>query len=192
MQFGGKLCSSFSVRPRSFPLSVSFKVTDFAETGSLPTFRPQAKYGRSDADCPDCLARFFGSNFIHTQRELLCVLATASLFDLTILLSEPNDSYQIGSLPSLAITDMDPKDLPPVLWTHPNPRETQMTEFMLHIEEKYKVQLETYQDLHNWSINCPSAFWEELWRFLKVKAVLSQAGQGLIQVDPLPHCTDNS
>ena len=55
-----------------------------------------------------------------------------------------------------------------LLWTHPNPDSTRMTEFMRKVNGKYGLQLKTYEDLYRWSIDSLSEFWSEVWDFTGV------------------------
>jgi acetoacetyl-CoA synthetase len=55
-----------------------------------------------------------------------------------------------------------------LLWTHPNPDSTRMTEFMRKVNGKYGLHLKTYEDLYRWSIDSLSEFWSEVWDFTGV------------------------
>ena len=55
-----------------------------------------------------------------------------------------------------------------LLWTHPNPDSTRMTEFMRKVNGKYGLHLKTYEDLYRWSIDSLSEFWGEAWDFTGV------------------------
>jgi acetoacetyl-CoA synthetase len=55
-----------------------------------------------------------------------------------------------------------------LLWTHPNPDSTRMTEFMRKVNGKYGLQLKTYENLYKWSIDSLSEFWSEVWDFTGV------------------------
>ncbi|PBP24094.1 acetoacetyl-CoA synthase [Diplocarpon rosae] len=58
----------------------------------------------------------------------------------------------------------------PLLWTHPDPESTRMMKFMRGVNNKFGRKLETYDDLHKWSINNISEFWGEVWDFTGVTA----------------------
>ena len=60
--------------------------------------------------------------------------------------------------------------LPDLLWQHRDPTATRLDEFRKLIEAKYKVKLETYEDLRQWSINNLSQFWGQVWDFTHVRA----------------------
>lgn len=61
--------------------------------------------------------------------------------------------------------------LPPhLLWQHKNPTATRLYEFKQLIEAKHKVELKTYEDLRQWSINNLSKFWGQVWKFTHVRA----------------------
>ncbi|KAF2138648.1 uncharacterized protein K452DRAFT_290301 [Aplosporella prunicola CBS 121167] len=59
---------------------------------------------------------------------------------------------------------------PRKLWKHPSPRSTKMWAFLQHINQKYGLQLQTYKELHAWSIEHIDAFWSEVWHFVGIKA----------------------
>ena len=54
------------------------------------------------------------------------------------------------------------------LWTHPDPSSTQMAAFMRAVNTKYRLKLNSYEDLYNWSIKDIDAFWGEVWVFTGV------------------------
>lgn len=51
----------------------------------------------------------------------------------------------------------------PPLWTPSDPSHSQTTLFRQHVNAKYSLQLETYEDLWRWSCRERSAFWSEVW-----------------------------
>ncbi|KAH8672530.1 hypothetical protein BGZ60DRAFT_405062 [Tricladium varicosporioides] len=61
------------------------------------------------------------------------------------------------------------------LWTHPTPKSTQMWAFKERVEKKYNVTLNSYNDLHNWSIKNIADFWRETCLFTSVHAVRANA-----------------
>lgn len=73
---------------------------------------------------------------------------------------------------------MDKQDLPEafnglplnLLWQHKDPTATRLYEFRKLIEAKFRVKLETYEDLRQWSINNLSKFWGQVWEFTHVRA----------------------
>ncbi|KAF2087845.1 acetoacetate-CoA ligase [Saccharata proteae CBS 121410] len=56
------------------------------------------------------------------------------------------------------------------LWVHPAPKSTPMWAFLQHVNGKHGVQLQTYKDLHQWSVDNISAFWGEVWHYVGIKA----------------------
>jgi len=56
------------------------------------------------------------------------------------------------------------------LWTHPSPESTEMYDFMQMLNKKKSLELKTYDDLHEWSINNIAAFWEAVWQFTGVRS----------------------
>ena len=45
---------------------------------------------------------------------------------------------------------------------------TNLFEFQRIINEKYRLKIDNYIDLHNWSINNIESFWEEIWLYSKI------------------------
>ncbi|GAB1370489.1 acetoacetate--CoA ligase [Candidatus Kapaibacterium sp.] len=43
-----------------------------------------------------------------------------------------------------------------------------MDKFRLHVNEKYKQNLNNYHDLYQWSIDYPANFWQTLWEYFDV------------------------
>lgn len=56
-----------------------------------------------------------------------------------------------------------------ILWSPKLGNETQMDEFRCHVNKKYALTLENYQDLWQWSVDYTSKFWEEFWIFSNLK-----------------------
>lgn len=56
------------------------------------------------------------------------------------------------------------------LWRHPEPQKSQLYAFQQHVAQKHGVKGETYNDLYEWSIQRPAAFWEEVWHYTGIKA----------------------
>ncbi|RVX65930.1 hypothetical protein B0A52_10237 [Exophiala mesophila] len=56
------------------------------------------------------------------------------------------------------------------LWRHPRPETTQFYAFQQHLRKKYRLESDSYSDLWKWSIDNPSAFWEEIWHYTGIKA----------------------
>ncbi|KAI3323228.1 acetoacetate-CoA ligase [Xylariaceae sp. AK1471] len=55
--------------------------------------------------------------------------------------------------------------IPRKLWEHPNPKSTQMYSFMQLINQKYHLNLMTFQDLYQFSVNKRSEFYAEVFKF---------------------------
>ncbi|KAI9813571.1 MAG: hypothetical protein M1826_002484 [Phylliscum demangeonii] len=56
------------------------------------------------------------------------------------------------------------------LWRPTAPEKTQMYHFKEQISQKYQVHLADYNDLYRWSIAHLPLFWQEVWRFTRIKA----------------------
>ncbi|CAO3642930.1 unnamed protein product [Cunninghamella echinulata] len=52
---------------------------------------------------------------------------------------------------------------PKCLWTPSHPEKTEMEKFKLAVNEKHNLKLENYQDLYEWSVTEPEAFWSLVW-----------------------------
>ncbi len=59
------------------------------------------------------------------------------------------------------------------LWRHPNPESTELYKFQQHVIRKHQLKGQTYNDLWQWSIDHPSAFWQEVWSYTGIKATKS-------------------
>lgn len=58
----------------------------------------------------------------------------------------------------------------PELWRHSNPKDTQFYAFQQHVKQKHNIAGESYEDLWQWSVDNPAAFWEEIWHYTGIKA----------------------
>ena len=58
----------------------------------------------------------------------------------------------------------------PVMWSPTDKRvkSSQMHEFMSYINEEYDLLLTDYFDLHKWSIENKTQFWESIWDFFEI------------------------
>ena len=58
----------------------------------------------------------------------------------------------------------------PILWSPPDERakSSQMFRFLQNVNEKYKLDLDSFSKLHNWSIDNKSNFWTSIWDFFKI------------------------
>ena len=45
-----------------------------------------------------------------------------------------------------------------------------MWRFLLHVNQKYGLQLNGYPDLYKWSVDNAALFWGEVWHFVGIKA----------------------
>ncbi|GAM90649.1 hypothetical protein ANO11243_086940 [Dothideomycetidae sp. 11243] len=57
-----------------------------------------------------------------------------------------------------------------VLWTHPDPKSTQMWDFMNAVGRKYKQEFTTYDQLHKWSTENVADFWAETWHHVGIRS----------------------
>lgn len=60
--------------------------------------------------------------------------------------------------------------MPRLLWQHKDPTSTRMYEFKTLLEKQHDVKLDTYRDLHQWSVDNIGKFWEHVWEFTGIVA----------------------
>ncbi|KAI0457930.1 hypothetical protein F5B21DRAFT_56895 [Xylaria acuta] len=58
--------------------------------------------------------------------------------------------------------------IPRKLWEHPNPKSTQLWEFMQLVNQKYRLDLTTFQDIYQFSVEKRSEFYDEVFRFSRL------------------------
>jgi acetoacetyl-CoA synthetase len=75
------------------------------------------------------------------------------------------------------------------IWRHPFPKTTRLDAFRRHINRKYKLNLETYGQLHKWSIDELETFNEEIWTVcgLTYSVPPSRVADGLDKMWPPPN-----
>ncbi|KAI1754520.1 acetoacetate-CoA ligase [Xylaria castorea] len=59
-------------------------------------------------------------------------------------------------------------DIPRKLWEHPDPKSTQLWEFMQLINRKYRLNLTTFQDIYQFSVEKRSEFYDEVFKFSRL------------------------
>lgn len=75
-----------------------------------------------------------------------------------------------------------------LLWENPNPTASYMWEFLQKVNKKYNLELSTYDQLYDWSIDSLPEFWEEVWAFTGVRAVAGlEDGEHLNEEKPFKH-----
>jgi len=57
-----------------------------------------------------------------------------------------------------------------ILWRHPNPETTQMWHFLQEVNNKYGLELKTFHDLYQWSIEHIADFWLMTWLHVGIQA----------------------
>jgi len=55
-----------------------------------------------------------------------------------------------------------------VMWRPKLGNKTQMDEFRCHVNKKFDLKLESYQELWQWSVDQYSEFWKEFWSFSRL------------------------
>ena len=58
----------------------------------------------------------------------------------------------------------------PVMWAPSDERikSSQMFKFIKYNNDKYNLNLNSFADLHSWSVNNKSDFWSSIWDFFKI------------------------
>ena len=61
------------------------------------------------------------------------------------------------------------------LWSPKNISETQIYKFIQRINEVFSQNINTYDELHKWSVNNLNHFWREAWHFCKIDGTLQES-----------------
>ena len=75
------------------------------------------------------------------------------------------------------------------LWS-PSPERVEATQVMAFLREtnrRHQSRLQTYRDLHAWSVQNPDLFWDQLWDFCGV--IGEKGGRRAINLDAMPGAT---
>jgi len=75
-----------------------------------------------------------------------------------------------------------------LLWEHPDVQSTRMDVFRRHVNRKYNLRIQSYAELHAWSVEKHIAFAQEIWDFcgVQVSAAPLCVGTGLDRMWPRP------
>lgn len=57
-----------------------------------------------------------------------------------------------------------------LLWRHSSPKSTAMYQYLQQVNKTYGLQLETYPELHQWSVDNIDQFWQSVWDFVGIRA----------------------
>lgn len=73
-------------------------------------------------------------------------------------------------------------------WTHPAPALTRLDAFRRYVNRTYNVRLQTYSDLHTWSVTDVPAYCESVWRFVGLvsSSLPTAVADGLDRMWPRP------
>jgi len=63
--------------------------------------------------------------------------------------------------------------------------QAQMTQFARHVVRKYKLELNTYPEFYQWTVDNPEEFWSEVWDWCGVVAA-KKGGTVLVDGDKMP------
>ncbi|EME47277.1 hypothetical protein DOTSEDRAFT_122544 [Dothistroma septosporum NZE10] len=76
-----------------------------------------------------------------------------------------------------------------VLWQHPSPKDSKLWDFLQTVNQKHNKNIQTYHELHQWSIDNVSESWGDIWNYVGIRA--SQPYQKVLSDDktmyPRPH-----
>jgi hypothetical protein len=56
-----------------------------------------------------------------------------------------------------------------LLWKHPSPQSTPMYQFLELVNKTHGLQLCSYQELYQWSIENTTDFWQRAWDFVGIR-----------------------
>ncbi|KAF8243555.1 acetoacetyl-CoA synthase [Wilcoxina mikolae CBS 423.85] len=56
-------------------------------------------------------------------------------------------------------------DMPRLLWRHPDPKSTGLERFRVHANAKHELNLQTYKEIQQWSVDKLADFWETVWHY---------------------------
>jgi acetoacetyl-CoA synthetase len=76
---------------------------------------------------------------------------------------------------------------PPILW-QPSPEQieaAQLTEFARRVVRKYRLELNSYPEFHDWTVANPERFWSEVWDFCGVISA-KKGSTVLVDGDKMP------
>jgi acetoacetyl-CoA synthetase len=62
---------------------------------------------------------------------------------------------------------------------------SQMTQFLNTVEKDFNLTLDSYRDLHQWSVNYPAQFWKAIWSFCDIQTSVPY-DEVLIDADKFP------
>ena len=68
--------------------------------------------------------------------------------------------------------NVSPEEVQPgqELWRHPDPKSTQMWDFLQSVNKQHNLSLNTYDELYQWSINQIPDFWAAAWQYVGIRA----------------------
>ncbi len=103
---------------------------------------------------------------------MAAAIATAqSLLILAVMLTWQRHSITVKSAHNINKTPTNIM-IESLLWTPSDTRirQSNMYQFMQQMNQKYGLNMVSYRQLHDWSIQQPAAFWEEMWQLGHVVA----------------------
>jgi len=56
-----------------------------------------------------------------------------------------------------------------ILWNPPEPSKTKMAQFMYRVNQVYGLDMNSYDELFNWSVNHIPDFWGQIWDYAEIK-----------------------
>ena len=55
-----------------------------------------------------------------------------------------------------------------ILWSPDSSQSCEMQQFMKFINDEHDLDINTYDQLYNWSINFGSDFWASIWKYTNI------------------------
>ncbi|KAJ6783382.1 hypothetical protein PWT90_05842 [Aphanocladium album] len=83
---------------------------------------------------------------------------------------------------------MDLETMPRKLWENPNPKETEMWQFMQRCNERFGLNMQTFDDLYSWSCAHRADFWGAIWESQRAihEGTYTRVVDESIPIDGLP------
>ncbi|KAK4496523.1 hypothetical protein PRZ48_012503 [Zasmidium cellare] len=86
--------------------------------------------------------------------------------------------------------------MPPKIF-EPDPEfieKSYLTEYRRYVNKSYGLSLQSYHDLHKWSVTKPNDFWMSLWKYLPIKASSQprRAVDESLYIDQIPEFYEGS
>jgi acetoacetyl-CoA synthetase len=78
-----------------------------------------------------------------------------------------------------------------LLWKHPTPQSTPMYQFLQLVNKTHGLQLLSYRELHQWSVDNINDFWLRVWEFVGVRHEGTPLSVSVRKTSPSPSLIKN-